>query len=412
MAQQEQNQKYSNISIGGCTGGGVGCTGGGVARSSKKLKQKKVPQRGLGVAQLEKIRLEEQQKRDANFQVPGAIVSPSNSSSCLASQCSNFRPDVSAYLTSTSPIDHPSTNKIHRLPPMIPNRIDNGGECEMRWQDTTSAGRGSWSKLWDNEYNPEGNVNFKTDHYGSSALRPSVNLFSETKNPAWPLPDVMPRSYPSQEACPSSMVNVSIGTSSSSVMNFQTEPPSNQRYRGNKSMLLWPEEERVAGLKRSYPFSIDDAPVPSFNCKFPPTYASHIPRTDEPASFISDSTFDFVQANPVLIEGPSGSRGIPEHNKKNIIKENGGFNNHFLTLAPPIPKDSPSYLDPCIRELPEFDAFPYQGVPDDPVRLPGLIQPAEQPFFSFLPSSQNARSTVTKSNSNDVVENVDLSLKL
>lgn len=210
MAQQEQNQKYSNSSIGGCTGGGV-------ARSSKKLKQKKVPQRGLGVAQLEKIRLEEQQKRDAIFQVPSGIISPSNSSSCLASQCSNFRPHVSSYLTSTSPIDHPSTNKINRLPPMIPNRIDtvqknsvlnNGGECEMGWQDTTSAGRGSWSKLWNDEYNLEGNVNFKLDHKGSNELRSSVNLFSETKNPVWPLPGVMPRSHPSQEAFSSSMVSL------------------------------------------------------------------------------------------------------------------------------------------------------------------------------------------------------------
>ncbi|KAL1817906.1 hypothetical protein DCAR_0522405 [Daucus carota subsp. sativus] len=415
MAQQEQNQKYSNSSSGGCTGGIV-------ARSSKKLKQKKVPQRGLGVAQLEKIRLEEQQKRDAVFQVPSAIVSPSNSSSCLASQSSSFRPDVSSYLTSTSPIDHPSANKINRLPPIIPNRNEivrsnsvsnNGGsECDMAWQDITGAGRGSWSKLWNDEYNLEGDISYKLDHQGSSASRSSVNLLSETKSLMWPLPGVMPRSHSFQEACPSSMVNVSIGTSSSSVMNFQTEPPSNQRYRGNKSMPLWPAEERMAGLKRSYPFSVDDAPVPSFSCKFPPTYASHIPRTDESASFSNDGTFDFVPANPLLIEGPSGSGGMSEHNKKNLVKENGGFNKHFLTLAPPIPKETAPYLDTCIPELPDFDALPYQGAPDDLVRLPGLIRSVEQPFFSFLPSAQNGRSTVTISNSNDAVENVDLSLKL
>lgn len=210
MAQQEQNQKYSNSSSGGCTGGGV-------ARSSKKLKQKKVPQRGLGVAQLEKIRLEEQQKRDAIFQVPCGINSPSNSSSCLASQCSNFRPDVSSYLTSTSPIDLPLTNKINRLPPIIPNRTDivrsnsvsnNGSEYEMGWPDSTSAGSGSWSKLWNDEFNLEGYANLKLDHQGSNALRSSVNSFSETKNLMWPLPDVMPRSHSNPEACPSSMVSL------------------------------------------------------------------------------------------------------------------------------------------------------------------------------------------------------------
>lgn len=60
---------------------------------------------------------------------------------------------------------------------------------------------------------------------------------------------------------------------------------------------------------------------------------------------------------------------MSELNKKSIMKENGGFNGHFLTLAPPIPKDPPSYLDPCIRELPDFDALPYQV---DIVTLPML----------------------------------------
>lgn len=205
MAQQEQSQMYSNSSSGGI-----------VARSSKKLKQKKVPQRGLGVAQLEKIRLEEQQKKDAIFQVPSAIISPSNSSSCLASQCPNFRPDVSSHMTSTSPIDHLSTNKMNRLPPMIPHRIDmvrtnsvsnNGDECEMGWQDITTPGSGSWSKLWNEEYNLKGDINYKLDHQGSNALRSSVNLLSETKNLIGPLPGVVPRSHPIQEACPSSMVS-------------------------------------------------------------------------------------------------------------------------------------------------------------------------------------------------------------
>ncbi|KAL7218331.1 hypothetical protein ACSBR2_011574 [Camellia fascicularis] len=54
MAQEEHNHRCSNSS-----------SGGGGNRSSKKLKQKKVPQRGLGVAQLEKIRLEEKEKKDA-----------------------------------------------------------------------------------------------------------------------------------------------------------------------------------------------------------------------------------------------------------------------------------------------------------------------------------------------------------
>ncbi|KAK6132781.1 hypothetical protein DH2020_033459 [Rehmannia glutinosa] len=63
MAQIEKWLKEEHIL--GCSYSGGG-GGGGVENSfrSKKL-SKKVPQRGLGVAQLEKIRLEEQQKKEA-----------------------------------------------------------------------------------------------------------------------------------------------------------------------------------------------------------------------------------------------------------------------------------------------------------------------------------------------------------
>ncbi|XP_074358220.1 uncharacterized protein LOC141697632 [Apium graveolens] len=382
MAQQEQNQKYSTSSTSGS------------ARSSKKFKQNKVPQRGLGVAQLEKIRLEEQQKRDKVFKVPNVVVSHSNSSPCLA-----------------SPTDHPSSDNIIRpysLSKLVSNNED---ECGMGCQGIASTGSSSWPNLWDHVYNLEGDISHKSDHQALNASRSSEDLHCETKNPVWPFSGVMPRSQSFHEACPSSMVNVSIGNSSSSVMNFQIEPPSNQSYRGNKSTPLWPDEEMMIGLKRSYPFSVDDAPVPSFDCRFPPAYISHIPAADEPASFNNDGAFPLKQANPVVREGPSGTSRMPKYKKK-IIKENGGFSEDFLTLAPPKPKDPPSYLGHYIPELPDFDALPYQGASDDPAHWPGQFQPVEQPFFSFLPSRQNGQSMVTRSHSNDVVGSVDLNLKL
>lgn len=44
----------------------------------------------------------------------------------------------------------------------------------------------------------------------------------------------------------------------------------------------------MAGMKRSYPFVIEDAPGPSFNIKHPPAYASLIPRKDEAAPGSND----------------------------------------------------------------------------------------------------------------------------
>lgn len=162
-------------------------------------------------------------------------------------------------------------------------------------------------------------------------------------------------------------------------------------------------------------------------------------------------------------EGPSSSSGLSEPNKKKLIKENGGFNGDFLTLAPPKPKHTSSYLSLHSQEIPDFDALPYQvrlsikqqcilpfrcfltlilytfiviwtalmswfhlsgtiigfiifqGTTDDPVHWPGPSRSIQQPFFSFLPSAntQNGQSAGTISNSNgEVVESVDLNLKL
>ncbi|KAI3427586.1 uncharacterized protein J3R85_009426 [Psidium guajava] len=57
----------------------IGSHGGIRTRSSKKQKQKKVPQRGLGVAQLEKIRIEEQQKDYACVAAVSTLTPPQDS---------------------------------------------------------------------------------------------------------------------------------------------------------------------------------------------------------------------------------------------------------------------------------------------------------------------------------------------
>lgn len=76
MAQEDQTQKCSNSSSGGNI-----TIGSNNSFRSKKQKQKKAPQRGLGVAQLEKIRIEEQQKRDAAAIFP-PLATISQSGSC------------------------------------------------------------------------------------------------------------------------------------------------------------------------------------------------------------------------------------------------------------------------------------------------------------------------------------------
>lgn len=56
------------------------------------------------------------------------------------------------------------------------------------------------------------------------------------------------------------------------------------------------DTNQMAGMKRSYPFVLEDAPGPSFNIKHPPAHASLIPRKDEAALCSNDGTTDSANA--------------------------------------------------------------------------------------------------------------------
>ncbi|KAA8526782.1 hypothetical protein F0562_008989 [Nyssa sinensis] len=429
MAQEEHNQKGSNSSGGG---------GGG--RSSKKLKQQKVPQRGLGVAQLEKIRIEEQQKKDAAAILsPNSIISQSNPS-YLAAQCAPFRHNPSPSSIPLPPppppppTDFSSPNSIFRPAPSIPivdvlhpNSVPlskplNMGSGEIGWPAVSGSGHGNWPKLWNYEYNLE-MENHRLDHNGF-AFPSTMNLPYES----WTPHNVMHRTLQFQQPSSSpssSMLNVSSGTSSSSAINFQMELPSNQSYYGNNYTHMWPEEEKMAGMKRSYPFSLDNPPGPSVYCKFPPAYVAPITRSDESASCSNRGTATIEPGNPVFREGPSSSTSMSQSNSKKVIKEYGSLNGDFLTLAPPatiLPhpsskhKHPPAYIVPRSRELSEFGSLPYQGRMEDPIqwqRPNGSIQ--QQPFYSFFPSAkaQTGQAATSRSNCSDEEgESVDLNLKL
>lgn len=80
----------------GATGDNIGDLG----KSSRKPKQKKVPQRGLGVAQLERIIIEEQQRKEAE-----ASVSPTKSSSLPLLSIPNFHHSNQLAMACGSPSD-------------------------------------------------------------------------------------------------------------------------------------------------------------------------------------------------------------------------------------------------------------------------------------------------------------------
>ncbi|GMY31969.1 SPEAR2 [Fagus crenata] len=401
MDQVDQTQKCSNSSSGGGDGG--------VARSSKKPKQKKVPQRGLGVAQLEKIRLEEQQKKATSSILsppppPSSVSSPTKSS--ILSLPIHSNPS-----SSSIPIpDLSSPNFIIRPPQPVQNIID------VRNSSTLPL----LPKLWNSyDYN---NLEKETSGVDPGfAFRSNLNLPYESDNPIWPIPGFMPRTQQYQH--PShSMMNVSSGTSSSSsVINFQMEPPSNQSYYGNYTPM-WPEEERMVGMKRPYPFSLDNPPAPSFNYKFP-TLVGPI-RSDESASCGNGGTFNFEASDTILREGPSCSTSNSKLNDSKK-RENEVLYGDFLTLAPPTTistcpsskfKHPSALLASHNHKFPDFESLPYQGSMEDPIIQAGLSQlNQQQPFYSFFPPAkvQIDQATTTMNNcNNEVGESVDLNLKL
>nr|XP_023914206.1 uncharacterized protein LOC112025754 isoform X1 [Quercus suber] len=419
MDQVDKNQKYSDSSScgggGGDDGGSGGIVMGGFARSSKRPKQKKVPQRGLGVAQLEKIRIEEQQKK-----APAAILSspppppPPSVSATNSSILSLPIPDYHHSNPSSSSIPFSSLSQTDlSLPNLIIRPTQNIG--------VKNSSTPPLPKLW-NSYD----YNLEKETCGVDpglAFRSNLNLPYESDNPIWPPPGFMTRTQQYQH--PShSMANVSSGTSSSSsVINFQMEPPSNQSYYGNYTPM-WPEEEKMVGMKRPYPFSLDNPPGPSFNYKFPTPVAPI--RSDESASCGNGGTFNFDAGDTIYREGPSCSTSNSKlNNPKQSFKENEVVYGDFLKLAPPTtastcPSSKFKHPSACLasynHKFPDFESLPYQGSIQDPIVQAGLSQlNQQQPFYSFFPPTkvQIDRATTTMNNCNgEVGESVDLNLKL
>ncbi|KAG8386382.1 hypothetical protein BUALT_Bualt03G0143000 [Buddleja alternifolia] len=398
MAQDEHILR-SNYSGGGGGEGGGGGGGGGVNLSNRSKnvssKQKKVPQRGLGVAQLEKIRLEEQRKKDA---LQAANVLAKN-----AIQSTNFRPSIS-----------PSLNSVP-LPPSSPTNIPSpsvpGIEIPITKQLNGGRGEiGNWPKmLWNGELSLEGEKQ-RVDHLVFGFGR-QVNLPYAANSSGLPM-----RSHPFQPPCSSSMVNASSGISPSSISSSQMELPSNQSFRGNSNTSLWPEEDKMVGMKRSYPFPLESPRGPSFHCNFNSTYAASKSRSDE-LSYTEPS-------NKYIRDGPSNSSPLPERNPIEVIRDDEELNGDLLTLAPPIDSSPPSnsqgkqnldYSGHNGMELSDFKRFPSQENVKSQSFWWGSCGSTEQQPFSFFPDKpQTDQSTTTcvSNGSGEKAETIDLNLKL
>ncbi|TKY49151.1 WAS/WASL-interacting protein family member [Spatholobus suberectus] len=401
MSQEDQRN---------CDGRGIG----GLGRSSKKSKQKKVPQRGLGVAQLEKIRLEEQQKRDAATILPSPSTLSSTKPSYQPLPIKNFHDSNQSPSTTLLPCEPPSEfrsplllqQQQHMDATKVPSTVPlaNSGGFEALWP--VVPGQGNVPKWW-SSYQFESEKN----NFGVEPGFPILPSLPFESNPIWPLPNLMQRTPQYQHQSSSSVVNVSSGTSSTSMPHFSIEPPSNQSNNGS-SVPVRPMEKMV-GMKRPYPFSLDFPHGPAFNYNFP-TFGEI--RTNAKTSCGNGSGFNFDAGNSTSREVPSSSASNSEPNSKKRNEEDENFSGDFLTLAPP---SRTSYPPSKSKSSSTFLAFPSEGNVEDQIPTPPvyrLFNQQKQPFYGFFlpePKEEQIGQTASRiQNGHEVGESVDLNLKL
>ncbi|XP_073128476.1 uncharacterized protein [Henckelia pumila] len=351
---------------------------------SKKEKLKKVPQRGLGVAQLEKMRMEEQEKKDS--------IEISN----------NFRPPFppspnSIPLPPPSQTNLTSPNALFRHTPLVSN-------SETVHQSSVSKAissprYGDWSTFSNGEFNLEGESRMLDSH--GLAFQPRVNVSYDTNASVLPLPSVPQRSHQSHQL-PSSSSSLTANPSPSSVLSYRMELPSNQIYRSNNYIPLYPEEDKMVGMKRAYPFSLETPPAPSFNRNFHSTYSASISKSEELNSCSNRYTVHLEPRNKYIREGPSNSSPLHERNHSEVTTDTGGMlNGDFLSLAPPVAAPLPVNSN-------SKHALSYSSQENSKGQIQGngASGSVEQASFNFFPVKLRNNQSTTKE------ETIDLNLKL
>ncbi|XP_051136295.1 uncharacterized protein LOC127254962 isoform X2 [Andrographis paniculata] len=377
-----QEEHILGCNYSGSGDGGVGSSSSSSSRISKKVKQKKAPQRGLGVAQLEKIRLEEQQKMDS-FDVLGA-----KSSQFLPVNCSsNFKPLCSS-LPSVS-----NLNALYGQAPSVPSVVRNESPLiSNQLSGNGSFGHGLWPKL------TNGNLilgeNRGLDHRGFASEAPVMTTSShELSGPSvLASPIVKQSSHQFQQPL---MVNTSPGMSR---FRSQMEPPSYQ------NSCSWSEEDKIAGTKRSYPFARESE---HNGC---PTYA--VSQSDE---LVLSSNGHRAHVEPRNKEEPLSPTTLPKGNRSGgVTEDNARLSGDFLTLAPPAldPKRKPP-LDDSSNKLSKFESLFSQS--QEPLVKSQVCHQQvgpEQSVRCFFPTKHQICQMGSANDDSEKVETLDLNLKL
>ncbi|KAL5147160.1 hypothetical protein HKD37_06G016895 [Glycine soja] len=195
-----------------------------IGRPCKMPYPKLVPQRGLGVAQLEKLRLEQEQKEKTA--VIAAIASSSNS-------------DI--------PYDkHPSSSVS----------IANSRGYNAGWHGALVLGHATGPQLRDPH-----DLEFGKKNIGMNPRLTFASTLPCESNTIMPFPNWVQQTQQHQQHPFSSTVGVSSRTSSTIVPHSSVEPYSNNQTYVSKRL------DKIIGIKRPNPFSVKKTPLSSSNLK-------------------------------------------------------------------------------------------------------------------------------------------------
>ncbi|KAE8702052.1 Actin cytoskeleton-regulatory complex protein pan1, putative isoform 2 [Hibiscus syriacus] len=196
--------------------------------------------------------------------------------------------------------------------------------------------------------------------------------------------------------------------------------PEDDKYICSICLLMF---ENVVGMKRSYPFSPDNAPASPIYSKYPPTFHS-INGQVEAASSRNGSAFNFEpgtlsfrfdRVKDLHVQPQMWNKGPREASNKM-----GSLMEIFLTLSPPTTtpmcssskfKHPSSILSYYNCELPDLESLAYQASFEDPI----VQRQSYRPYYSFIPPALvqiDRANTISMTNCKSEVGHADLDLKL
>ncbi|KAA8515167.1 hypothetical protein F0562_018346 [Nyssa sinensis] len=370
--------------------------GSGWSPASKRPKLPKAPpQRGLGVAQLEKILRDQQQntieciENKASFRGPFSYIIrsvPNPHHSPLIPPPSVTMPPLMTpmnNISSTSSITRhvPSfQNFDHFAPPPFPTTTLTGSySC-----NSFSGGGGGVYEIGGSTKNFLGNEKFPTmrSSYKSNFTREIPKLDYGFQHPIYLLEKMDPN-WPSY-------------------LMLQSKH------------FLYPFSKMV-GIKQQWPFPLDDQPGPFSPKKLLPCFPNMY-KPDTPSSCGSHSGISFEPRKEMFRDSKKG--GKSKMNPKKSFTNCSNLDANFLRLGPPT--TSSQSTQTSNKEVTEFDFLQFQGSIDDPHQWLGQGGSSHQkPFYNFLPlkneaAGRGAETSSSLDNRNDETDrnNVDLSLNL